>query len=355
MTAAPALQQKRHRQVLAEVVRAYIESGEPVSSRTIVRMHAEPLSSATMRNIMADLEEEGYLYQPHTSAGRVPTASAYRFYVEQIAAQATPRVEDRAWIRRELESATTPEGVMERASHVLAAVSRGLGIIVSPPLARTVVEHIRFLLLPDSRVLVVLVASGGITRDKCIKPARVFLQPELDRIADYLNRHYPRRTLESICADLKNQLKLDRERYEKLASGALMLCDPKLLGEDAERVVYIGGAAQFAVAAEFQDQRQLGELLTAIEERDRLVALLSGCIEAPEPVHVELGVEKMSSAGKHLALVSAPYSHGEPSRPGEQGTLGILGPMRMHYERVITVVALMSQFFSEEMKGDKLS
>jgi len=354
MTAAPALQQKRHRQVLAEVVRAYIETGEPVSSRTVAQIHNEPLSSATMRNIMADLEEGGYLYQPHTSAGRVPTASAYRFYVEQIAEQATPRPEDREWIRRELDSATTPEGVMERASQVLAAVSRGLGIIISPPLARTVVEHIRFLLLPENRVLVVLVAGGGITRDKCIRPERVFTQPELDRIADHLNRHYPRWTLESICADLKTQLARDRERYEKLASAALMLCDPKLLGEEAERVVYIGGAAQFATAPEFQDQQQMRELLTAIEERDRLIALLSGCIEAPEPVHVELGVEKMSAAGKHLALVSAPYSHGN-ARLGDPGTLGILGPMRMHYERVITVVALMSQFFSDEMKGEKLS
>src|SRR6185437_16145501 len=187
-------------QVLAEVVRAYIETGEPVSSRNVAQMHSEQLSSATMRNIMADLEEGGYLYQPHTSAGRVPTASAYRFYVEQIAAQATPRLEDREWIRRELDSATTPEGVMERASQVLAAVSRGLGIIISPPLARTEVEHIRFLLLPENRVLT---------------------QPELDRIADHLNRHYPRWTLESICADLKSQLARDRERYEKLASAAL--------------------------------------------------------------------------------------------------------------------------------------
>ncbi len=98
-------------------------------------------------------------------------------------------------------------------------------------------------------------------------------------------------------------------------------------------------------------------MLTTIEERDRLIALLSGCIEGPEPVHVELGVEQMSNAGKHLALVSAPYGRGEPARLGEQagGTLGILGPMRMHYERVITVVALMSQLFSEESKGDKLS
>jgi|SRR5579875_708324 len=358
MNSVPALQHKRHRQVLAEVVRAYIETGEPVSSRTVARMHAEALSPATMRNIMADLEDGGYLYQPHTSAGRVPTASAYRFYVEQIAEQAAPRPEDREWIRRELDSATTPEGVMERASHVLAQVSRGLGIIISPPLARTIVEHIRFLLLPDNRVLVVLVAGGGVTRDKCIRPERAFTQPELDRIADHLNRHYPRWTLESICDDLKTQLARDRERYEKLAGSALMLCDPKLLGEEAGRVVYIGGAAQFATAPEFQDQQQLGELLSAIEERDRLVALLAGCIEAPEPVHVELGVEKIPNAGKHLALVSAQYNHGEASRSGriaDQGTLGILGPMRMHYERVITVVALMSQFFSDEMKTEKLS
>src|ERR1017187_699121 len=118
---------ERNRQILSAVVRTYIETGEPVSSRMISRRYVEALSSATIRNIMADLEEEGYLYQPHTSAGRVPTAAAYRFFVEQVTAQATASPEDRQWIRRELEAAQTPEAVMERASHVLAAVSRGLG------------------------------------------------------------------------------------------------------------------------------------------------------------------------------------------------------------------------------------
>src|SRR6202521_1580941 len=121
---------------------------------------------------MADLEDEGLLYQPHTSAGRVPTAAAYRFFVEQVTAQATASPEDRQWIRRELEAAETPEAVMERASQVLSAVSRGLGIFISPPLARATVEHVRFLLLPDNRVLIVLVASGGQTRDKLIRPER---------------------------------------------------------------------------------------------------------------------------------------------------------------------------------------
>src|ERR1019366_7723683 len=140
-----------------------MESGEPVSSRAISRRHVESLSPATVRNVMADLEEGGYLYQPHTSAGRVPTAAAYRFFVERVAAKATASPEDRQWIRRELEAAQTPEAVMERASHVLAAVSRGLGIFISPPLASSVVEHVRFLLVPNRRVLVGPVTTGGLT------------------------------------------------------------------------------------------------------------------------------------------------------------------------------------------------
>ncbi|MGB0036053.1 MAG: heat-inducible transcriptional repressor HrcA [Candidatus Acidiferrales bacterium] len=341
------LQQKRHQQVLTDVVRVYIETGEPVSSRSVARRHIEPLSPATVRNVMADLEEGGYLYQPHTSAGRVPTAAAYRFFVEQVAAQATASPEDRQWIRRELEAAQTPEAVMERASHVLAAVSRGLGIFISPPLARSVVEHLQFMLLPENRVLVVLVTAGGLTRDKLIRPERIFRQEDLDRVAEYLNHHYTGWTIEAMRADLTSQVERDREQYGRIAGDALLLCDPSVLGESSERKIYVEGAAQMASSLEFTSQQQMRELLEAIEEKDRLIALLSGCIEAPEPVHVELGLDKMSSAGKHLALVSASYT----AKDQAQGTLGILAPMRMHYERVITAVAFMAQFFSENQEG----
>lgn len=341
------LQQKRHQQILTDVVREYVETGEPVSSRSIAARHAEPLSSATVRGVMAELEDEGYLYQPHTSAGRVPTAAAYKFFVEQVAAQATASPEDRQWIRRQLESAQTPEAVMERASHVLSAVSRGLGIFISPPLARNVVEHVRFLLLPDNRVLVVLIAAGGLTRDKVIRPERSFRQDDLDRISEYLNRHYVGWTLDAMRADLRAQVERDREQYGRIAGDALTLCDPAVLGDAAERKIYVEGAAQIAAAPEFANHEQLRELLAAIEEKDRLIALLSGCIEAPEPVHVELGLDQISSAGKHLALVSSSYT----SKDQGQGTLGILAPMRMHYERVITAVAFMAQFFSDNRQG----
>src|SRR6266849_2596174 len=201
----PALNEKRNQQILADVVRAYIETGAPVSSRVIARRHPEELSSATIRSVMAQLEEDGYLYQPHTSAGRVPTAAAYRFFAPQIASRAT-------------------------------------------------LEHLRFLLLPDERVVVVLVSSGGNARDKVLRTERRFTQAELDRTAEYLNHHYVGWTLEAIRVDLLARLATERERYDRLSSNALMLCDPSLLADAPGRQIYVEGAAQFATAPEFADQ-----------------------------------------------------------------------------------------------------
>src|SRR5258705_5178873 len=162
----PAPQERRNRQILADLVRTYIETGEPVSSRAISKRFEESLSTATIRNIMADLEDGGYLYQPHTSAGRVPTAAAYRFFAQEIASQATLTMEDRNWINREMSGANSAAEITERAGHVLAEVSRGVGIIVSPPLRRAVLEHSRMWFLPHGRVVGVLNSSGGHTPGK---------------------------------------------------------------------------------------------------------------------------------------------------------------------------------------------
>jgi heat-inducible transcriptional repressor len=340
-----ALQERRNRQILADIVRTYIETGEPVSSRAISKRFEETLSTATIRNIMADLEDGGWLYQPHTSAGRVPTAAAYRFFAQEIASQATLSVEDRDWIRREFKAATTSEEVTERAGHVLAEVSNALGIIVSPPLAKTVLEHARIWLLPDGRVVVVLISPGGITRDKILRPNRHFTQPELDATAEFLNRQYSGWTLEAIRGDLLQKLATERERYEGIVQSALTLCDPALLGDESAPRVHVEGAAQIVGAAEFADQAQLRDLLAAIEEKHRLVTVLNACIDTPEPVHVQIGVKEIAQGGENLALISAPYM----SHDQVQGSLGVLGPTRMHYERAITAVAYVAQLFSEAL------
>jgi len=347
---AAVLNSKRKQQILAEIVRAYIDSGEPVSSRTVSRSHAhaESLSTATIRSVMADLEDEGFLYQPHTSAGRVPTTAAYQFFAQIVASQAKLDPGDQQWIRAELAAAATPEEVTERAGHILAKMSRGLGIVVSPPLGRTALEHIHFMLLPDGRVVAVLVTTDGATRDKIIRPEQNYSQGDLDRTAEYLNRQYAGRSLDAIRADLLSRLANERERYDRLVRDALALCDPSVLGEGDAREIYVEGAAQMASAPEFAGQGQMRDLLAAIEEREKLVALLSTCIDTPEPVHVQIGVKEMLAAGEHLALISAPYGGGEEG----QGSLGVLGPVRMHYERAITAVAFVARAFSETMRRE---
>jgi heat-inducible transcriptional repressor len=339
------LQERRNRQVLADIVRTYIETGEPVSSRLISRRYEESLSTATIRSVMADLEDDGFLYQPHTSAGRVPTAAAYRFFAQEIASQATLTPEDKEWISREMTGGNTPAEVTERAGHVLAEVSKGLGIVVSPPLRKAVLEHARMWLIPDGRVVVVLISPGGNTRDKVLRPSRPFTQQELDATAEFLNRQYTGWTLEAIRTDLLQKLATERERYETIAQSALTLCDPAILGDTPQSQIYVEGTARIVTAPEFADQTQLGELLAAIEEKHRLITVLNACIDTPEPVFVQIGVKEISQTGENIALISAPYSTYHKG----QGSLGVLGPTRMHYERAMTAVAYVAQLFSEAL------
>ncbi len=339
------LHERRNRQILADLVRTYIATGEPVSSRAISKQLAEQLSPATVRNVMADLEEGGYLSQPHTSAGRVPTAAAYRLFAQMVSAQAKLTPEDEQWIRNEMSAARDPEEVAERAGRVLARISRGLGIVVSPPIGKAVVEHLRFLLLPDKRVLAVVIGPGGATRDKVLHIERSFTQDELDRTAEYLNRHYSGWTLAAIREDLLSHLAKERQRYDELTAAALTLVDPKLLAETPARQMYVEGAAQMAATPEFSGQGQFQELLVAIEEKHKLVALLNNCIDSPEAVMVQIGLEEIAASGGNLALISAPYTVHDTV----QGSLGVIGPTRMQYERAITAVAYVARLFSETL------
>jgi heat-inducible transcriptional repressor len=212
-----------------------------------------------------------------------------------------------------------------------------------PPVARSLLEHIRFLSLPDGRVVVVLISAGGEARDKVLRPEHEFTQAELDRTADYLNRHYGGWTLAAIRTDMLAKLASERERYGRLLPAALELCDPAVLDSNQGRQVYVEGTAQFASTPELAGAEPLRELLAAIEEKTKLVTLLNACIDAPEPVHIQIGVKEINAAGEHLSLITAPYL----VREYGQGSLGVLGPMRMEYERAITAVAYVARAFSE--------
>ncbi len=210
---------------------------------------------------------------------------------------------------------------------------------------------LRFLLLPDGRVLVIFISGGGVTRDKLIRPERPFKQEDLDRTADYLNRHYIGWTLEAMRADLRKQVEQDREQYGRLAGDALFCATRAFWGTLPSARCMWTARHRLLRRRILRIRNNCANCWKRLKKRTALIALLSGCIESPEPVHVELGLDKISNAGKHLAIVSASYS----SKDQVQGTLGILAPMRMHYERVITAVAFMAQFFSEETRGELIS
>lgn len=337
----------RHEEVLGEAVRSYIETGEPVSSRSIVERHAEPLSPATIRNVMADLEEAGLLFQPHTSAGRIPTAAGYRYFIDRFAVQARLSVGDQLWIRREMDATRGYQQAVGRAAHILAKVSHGLGLILSPPIGLLRLEHIRFLLVPDGRVLVVVLSPGGRTRDKLIRPDRRFAQDELDRIADHVNRNYAGWTIAAIRADLTARLAREEDSYGLLARQALDLCDPQLFEEEGGRQLVLEGTAEIAAAPEFADPSRLSQLLNAIEEKRRLIELLSACLAGPEPVSVRIGLREIAVAGSDLALISAQFSVAGQA----PGTLGILGPLRMDYERAITATAYLAERVGSTLTG----
>jgi heat-inducible transcriptional repressor len=191
----------------------------------------------------------------------------------------------------------------------------------------------------------VLISPGGKTRDKILRPARPFTQAELDATADFLNRHYSGWSLEAIRADLLQKLATDREQYEGLVRSALTLCDPVTLGEGEASQLHVEGTSQIVGAPEFANQAQLRELLAAIEEKHRLVAVLNACIETPEPVLVQIGVKEIAEAGDHVAVISAAYTRNDLV----QGSLGVLGPTRINYERAMTAVAYVAQLFSEAL------
>ncbi len=332
---------ERNQQILASIVRLYIATGEPVASASVARQQRGWLSPATIRQIMSQLEQMGYLEQPHTSAGRVPTARAYELYAQQAMCQAELTSADRDWIDAHLlAEGAKAEAILPRASYVLSELTHGIGIVVCPSVAAAILEQIRFVRVAARRILVVVVTRSGWVWDKLVSVHESFSQPELDDVAAYLNHNFAGWTLEAIRDEIKQRAADARARYKRLVESAAVLCHEGLsqVGE-----VYLEGTANLVASPTLADQEELSALLRMLEEKERLVRLLSATLEGPESaVRVIIGLESLSPAIKHFALISAPYGTRERFR----GSLGILGPTRMDYPRAITAVNYVARVFN---------
>lgn len=338
----------RPREVLKAIVREYVRNGRPVGSRHLSKAYKEGLSPATLRNVMAGLEKMGLVAQPHTSAGRIPTAAGYRFYVDSI--EYTRKLPNRqvAQIKRSLEPEGDPRELMNKTSQLLSILSDNVGFVLPPPVSTATMKHIKFIRRSWQKILVILVTGAGRVQHRLIQVDQNFAQNELDQAGRYLVAQFEGKTLVEIRAELVRHMLEDKRLYDRLLMNAILLGTASLVkSEDTEAEepeVYLGGTTRVMQKPELADINQMITLFRTFEEKGHLVKIINECLKpsSPEPF-VQIGLGKDIPGMRDWALVSSPYLHNQQV----VGSLGILGPSRMEYEKTISLVRYMAQLFSE--------
>jgi heat-inducible transcriptional repressor len=290
---------------------------------------------------MADLVDAGYLEQPHTSAGRVPSPAAYRYYVEQLSGKTQISKTDAGIIQDSLQGVTDVQEFMERTSHVLSLISRNVGVAVAASGPKNALEHVYFSRLGDQKVLAVVVTKSGLVRDRLM---RLDLpQSDLDAAARYINDNFRGWTLEKVRHEIARRLEKERSEYDRMMASVEQLYKQGVLsGDDSAQVVFIEGTANL-VAGE-QDRKRLQELLQALDEKQKLVELLGAYLDAKqEAVRVVIGLDEATPSMRNLVLI------GTPARVGGEvmGSLAVLGPTRMDYQNTITAVSYIARLFDK--------
>jgi heat-inducible transcriptional repressor len=350
----------RERLVLTAIVELYIATGEPVASQAVARFFAnrEGLSSATLRNVMASLGESGLLEQPHTSAGRVPTAAAFRYYVEQITqpgrmaagAQAaglgamqpgpSPLSEARrGQIEESFNGVSSSNEYLERTSQVLALISHGLGVALATSTASQVLEHIHFSRLSTGRVLAVLVTQAGAVLDRVLVLDHELTHVELDTAARYLNENFRGWLVERIRAEVTRRVEVERAAYRQQLASVEELCRKGALAEgEMAPAIFVDGMANL-IAAEV-DRERLRQMLLALEARQRLVELLTAYVDGrQQEVRVVVGLDQASPAMQDLVLIGASARLGGANL----GTVAVIAPTRIQYQEMIHAVRYIAR------------
>lgn len=340
--------QDRDRDVLRAVVDSYIQTGEPVGSRTISREHPETRSAATIRNVMSDLEEAGFLTQPHPSAGRLPTDRGLRFYVEELLDPHPMQTEERDRMTRLLGGHKgTVDSLLEQASHVLAEMSTHVGMVLVPDFSLRVFEKIDFVAIGPRRLVAVFVSRPGLVDHRVLEVEEDYPQDELDRVGRYLTDSFRGLSLRQIRARLLDMMSEDKSQYDKLMREALELSARSFAPEGAPSELIVEGATNLLDGRVVDNVETMKRLFQAFEEKSRLVGLLNKCLDH-KGYKLFIGSEAGTPGMEGCALVASPYSDG--TRP--LGSVGILGPSRMEYAKAIALVETLSRVISELLTGD---
>lgn len=344
---------ERSKNILIAIIKLYIATGQPVGSRTLSKHYKEKLSPATMRNIMSDLEETGYLTHPHTSAGRVPTDKGYRFYADSIINQAKLSKSDEMTINRflldpKMESA---EELMERTSQLLSQISGNVGIVVSPSIAQDILQHIEFIKLGEGRILVITVSRSGIVRDKVVHVDSYFTQDELNSTARFVLTNFKEMTLQQIRNEILAKMSEEKALYDRLLQNAMLLCNSALSSRDTKAEVYVDGTSTILSKPDFTDDTErMRELFKMYEEKEKLLKVLNEYLTEStiSGVCIRIGSENNIPSMRTCAIITSPYVYGNNAFGG----VGVVGPTRIEYARLITVVNYIARVFERVLSDD---
>jgi heat-inducible transcriptional repressor len=324
----------RHREILSSIVREYIETGEPIGSRTISRSRSDALSPASIRNAMADLADEGYLSQPHTSAGRVPTEKAFRYYVRFLTVKRGALAESER-LRNEFRSLDTVGACVERSSHILVELTSNVGIAAAIPALAQELDQVELVPLADGRVLMILVTRDHMVHNRVVALDEPASPEDLASIRNYVNQSFSGWQLGEARRELLRRMAEERALYDALMRKLQGLCQKGLLEVDTLPEVHMEGASNLLGLDLHLTREKMRELLCALEEKERLIEMLDRFLEQPPgELEVHVGLEEAHPAMKDLALIGMTVRmvSGRPAK------VAVLGPMRMHYERVMAAV-----------------
>ena len=338
---------QRARKILSAVVHEYLATGDAVGSRTVTRRHGIDLSPAPVRNVMSDLEEAGLLVQPHTSAGRIPTAVGLRFFVDSLlkVRSLSPREREELEQRYALHTDDL-DSALRDAGRVLSELSAHTVVLVTPRPDADVLDHVEFVRLRDLQVLAVLVTKSGQVQNKIVSVDQPLAVEELERINNYLNHILSGLTLDEVAARVQKELADERTQYQALEKRALELSAQALPGHRSAEVIVEGqGRLLESVPAEPAELEKMKALFRALQEKSHLVELLEQTAQAPG-IRVFIGAETQIEELKDFTVVATTYGLPTGGGDGEArplGTLGVIGPMRMNYSKVINLVDFTAQ------------
>jgi len=338
---------ERAQALLRALIDRYIEEGEPIGSRTLSRVSDLKLSPATIRNVMADLEDMGLVKAPHTSSGRVPTELAYRLFVDSLM---TGRPSDVRLDARKLEhvlveaAQNDPQQMADAASNLLSGLTRFAGVVTVPKPSLSVFRQLDFVALSERRVLMVLVTRDGAVQNRILVTPRNYSQSELTRFSNYLSERLNGTSLTELRTRLMGELREARNRIEEGLADAVTLAESGMseFGQDAD--LAIAGQVNLMGLDALADMQHMRRLFSAFTEKRELIELLDQCEEA-DGVQIFIGKESGSPTFEECSVVGAPYT-----REGEVvGVLGVVGPKRMQYDRVISIVDVTARLLSRAL------